>query len=412
VPAEQPQRVLPDLAGVDCVVVASDELDVDGIVDYLDAAGAQVRRAADDREAARVAARLAGPVVVIRHAGAHPIRPDDPQFAQLAQVRQLWISRGRRRRARIESKTVVTLDGAALRRHALLRAVAVAVGRASPEVGHDEAAPAFGNVPPPSVAEARERGELILVAEDDEINAKVLRSQLELLGRTAEYARDGAQALRLWQAGGHALLLTDLHMPAMDGYALAAAIRAQEAAGAPRMRRTPIIALTANALRGEAERAKASGIDDYLTKPLQIELLRKTIDRWLVVAATPGAAADPPPAAADDGGVLDLEALAAQVGDDPATQRELLALFLSTAAGQAAELHAAGDLPQAAAVAHRLKSSARAIGALALGELCAAIEAAARAGERDALAPSIAAFDAALARVETEITRRLHTAGA
>jgi PAS domain S-box-containing protein len=412
VPAEQPQRILPDLTGIDCVVVAAEELDVDGIVGYLDAAGARVRRAADDREAARVLAPLAGGAIVVRSAGAHPNPADDPLVGCGPQLRQVWITRGRRRRARVESPTLVTLDGAALRRQALLRAVAVVAGRASPEVAHGETAlPVGGATTPPTVAEARARGELILVAEDDEINAKVLRSQLELLGRTAEYARDGAQALRLWLAGGHALLLTDLHMPLMDGYELTAAIRAHEAAGAPRARRLPIVALTANALRGEAERARAAGIDDYLTKPLQLELLRQTIDHWLAAAGTPSTTDDPTPTPAA-ATVLDLGVLAAQVGDDPATQRELLALFLTHAARQAAALRTAGDAAAAAALAHQLKSSARAVGALALGELCAAIEAAAQAGEFAAVAPSIPAFDTAFARVEAEITRRLQAAGA
>jgi CheY-like chemotaxis protein/HPt (histidine-containing phosphotransfer) domain-containing protein len=251
------------------------------------------------------------------------------------------------------------------------------------------------------------------VAEDDDVNAKVLRSQLELLGRTAEFAADGAEALRLWQAGRYALLLTDLHMPVMDGYELTAAIRAQEAARAPRARRTPIVALTANALRGEAEHAKTAGMDDYLTKPLQLELLRKTIDHWLQPPDAPPAAADPAttPATAA-GAVLDLEVLKAYVGDDPALQRELLALFLSSAKSQAAELRSAADALGAAAIAHKLKSSSRSVGALALGDLCAELERAGRTGDRDAVARRIPAFDALLARVEAEIARLLSAEGA
>ena len=412
VAAEQPPRPLPDLAGVECLIVASEELDADGLSGYLEHAGARVRRAADAAEAARLAPQLAAPAVLIRAAGARSLQLDDPAFAEAVHVRHLWLTRGGRRRSRLQSPTVVTLDGAALRRQALLRAVAVAVGRASPEIAHDETAPvrASGAAAPLSVAEARDRGQLILVAEDDEVSAKVLRGQLELLGRTAQFAADGAEALRLWQAGGHALLLTDLHMPVMDGYELAAAIRAQEAARAP-LRRTPIVALTANALRGEAERALTRGLDDYLTKPLRFELLRKSIDRWLD-ALDPPAARVEPPAAADAGAVLDLEVLKAHVGDDSAIQGELLSLFLSSAASQAAELRAAADARAAAAVAHKLKSASRSVGAMALGDLCAEIEAAGRAGDRDALARRMPAFDALLARVEAQIGRWLAAHGA
>ncbi|MDZ4054407.1 MAG: response regulator, partial [Phenylobacterium sp.] len=83
------------------------------------------------------------------------------------------------------------------------------------------------------------------MAEDNEINQRVLTQQLSLLGYRSEMVANGAEALACWRQGGHALLLTDLHMPIMDGYTLAAAVRAEEGAG-PRL---PIIALTANALR-------------------------------------------------------------------------------------------------------------------------------------------------------------------
>ncbi|MCK6576417.1 response regulator, partial [Myxococcota bacterium] len=192
---------------------------------------------------------------------------------------------------------------------------------------------AVAAVPPPSVAEARDRGELILVAEDDEVSAKVLGRQLELLGRAAEFAADGTEALRMWRAGGYALLLTDLHMPVMDGYELAAAIRTKEAARG--LRRTPIIAVTANALRGEAEHAKAVGMDDYLSKPLQLELLRKALERWLH-PTHPAPAAGPKPAPAEAGAsAVDVEVLKSYVGDDPAVLRNLLAEFLTSTKKQA-----------------------------------------------------------------------------
>lgn len=137
----------------------------------------------------------------------------------------------------------------------------------------------------PRAGQARHRGEPILVAEDDEISQQVICRQLSLLGHAAEVAADGAAALRMWRDGRYALLLTDLHMPRMDGYALAQAIRSEESAAAPpRTARTPIIVLTANALRGEAERAQALGIDEYLTKPVRLDVLRQALDRWLPAA--------------------------------------------------------------------------------------------------------------------------------
>ncbi len=413
VSTDAPARAPFDLAGIDCVVVESAALDIDGICSYRGHAGAGVRRAADEDEAIGIAVAARGPVVVIRDAGSQRPAQTGATVQDPPHVRRLWITRGRRRRARVGSNGIVALDGTALRRQALLRAVAIAAGRMSPDIAPAEAAPedAFASTAAPSIAEARERGELILVAEDDEVSAKVLCRQLELLGRTAQFAADGAEALRMWRAGGYALLFTDLHMPGMDGYQVAAAIRAEEAARG--LRRTPIVAVTANALRGEAEHAKAAGMDDYLTKPLQLEALRKALERRLS-PTRPAPAADHEPAPAGAAAV-DVEVLRSYVGDDPALLRDLLAQFLSSAKKQAAELHEActrKDARQAAAAAHKLKSSARAVGATALGDLCAAIERAGRAGDLDAVGGRVASFDAALAQVEADIAGLLAAEGA
>ena len=231
----------------------------------------------------QIAKGIVGPKVAIRYVGKlHPSSTES--FRASNDMRYLFITNGRRRRARIESPQIVTLDGAALRRQALLRAVAVAAGRASPEVAPDiggASGTAAVRVVVPTVAQARRRGDLILVAEDDAINRLVIIRQLELLGRAAEVACDGAEALRMWREGRYAMLLTDLHMPELDGYALTEAIRREEASRSGLARRMPIVALTANALRGEDERAKAVGMEDYVTKPLQLERLRKVLDRWL-----------------------------------------------------------------------------------------------------------------------------------
>jgi len=117
----------------------------------------------------------------------------------------------------------------------------------------------------------------ILVAEDNQINQAVIRRQLALLGYEAEIAPDGRAALERWRAGRHALVFTDLHMPGMDGYELAAAIRAEQGAVA----RPFIVALTANAVKGEDARCRAAGMDDYLTKPLKLERLRSMLEKWL-----------------------------------------------------------------------------------------------------------------------------------
>lgn len=127
---------------------------------------------------------------------------------------------------------------------------------------------------PPTREEAQRKGRLILVAEDNEFNQTVIVQQLRLLGFAADIASDGREALQKWRSGDFGLVLTDLHMPEMDGYALAAAIRAEEGVG----RHTPIIALTANALHHEEARCLAGGMDAYLTKPARLSRLKETLE--------------------------------------------------------------------------------------------------------------------------------------
>jgi PAS domain S-box-containing protein len=131
----------------------------------------------------------------------------------------------------------------------------------------------------PTVEEAVQTGCLILLAEDNEINRDVIQEQLRLLGYACELAEDGAIALRMWQAHPtrYALLLTDCHMPNLDGFGLTEAIRVAEPAGV----RLPIIAITANAMQGEADRCRDRGMDDYLSKPLRMQELAPVLEKWL-----------------------------------------------------------------------------------------------------------------------------------
>ena len=121
----------------------------------------------------------------------------------------------------------------------------------------------------------------ILLAEDNETNRDVISEQLRLLGYAVDVAEDGAVAFKKWQSGHHALLLTDCHMPNMDGFALTSAIRANE----PRGVRLPIVAITANAMQGEAQRCLTAGMDDYLSKPLRMNELAPMLFKWLPLPA-------------------------------------------------------------------------------------------------------------------------------
>ncbi|CAK0749630.1 two-component system, sensor histidine kinase [Gammaproteobacteria bacterium] len=120
----------------------------------------------------------------------------------------------------------------------------------------------------------------ILVVEDNKVNCKVIEALLKRLGVTVTLARDGQQGLDAITGGDPAdLILMDLHMPIMDGYAATERIRAWEReTGQPRR---PIIALTADAFEEDRQRCLATGMDDFLTKPVAIDVLKSILHRWL-----------------------------------------------------------------------------------------------------------------------------------
>lgn len=239
-----------------------------------------------------------------------------------------------------------------------------------------------------SLEQAEAKGQLILVAEDNEINREVVARQLALLGYTHVVGEDGVEALELWQKHRIGLVLTDCHMPHMDGYELSAAIRSEERGTGSRV---PIIAVTANALKGEAERCRASGMDDYLTKPVALRDFKKLLQKWM--PASTGAAhveeGNMENSSADNR-VMELSAGAVPVepdvlrnivGDDPAIIASFLKKFIPQAQAILSDLEEAYSAKDPEAVrfhSHKLKSSARAIGALSLGELCANLEKAGR----------------------------------
>ena len=123
----------------------------------------------------------------------------------------------------------------------------------------------------------------ILVAEDNRINQVVIRRQLESLGYEAQLADDGVQALAAWRRGRYALLLTDCQMPHMDGYQLTRAIREEERSSQAASR-TAIVAITANAAIGETEECLRAGMDDFLSKPLELRKLEQVLVHWLKAA--------------------------------------------------------------------------------------------------------------------------------
>jgi PAS domain S-box-containing protein len=302
--------------------------------------------------------------------------------ASASQTAFLVLGRGRHRRPQLSGSDHIGIDVDALSRRELFRTLALVAGRPVTS----ELAPLHD----PTAGEGDLRLETslrprILVAEDNEINREVILRQLQLLGIPAQIAANGQEALRHWRTGEFGLVLTDLRMPEMDGYALTAAIRAEE----PEGERTTIIALTANALPEEQVRCLAAGMNDYLAKPVRLSNLKSTMDKWLPAApqAQPLNQGDVPETATSP--PADLSVLMSMVGDDPADIRAVLGTFRNTSETLGKELNEAimaGSVTAAREITHKLKSGARSVGAGRLGNICERLEDVAAAGDAPLLA--------------------------
>jgi len=132
-----------------------------------------------------------------------------------------------------------------------------------------------------------ERRALVLLVEDNDVNAEIADAMLLSLGCAPVRAPDGEQALALFGRQHFDLVLMDCQMPVMDGFEAAAHMRALELERQPGagLHRVPIVALTANALSGDRERCLAAGMDDYLSKPFSRSALKDLLGRWLTAGA-------------------------------------------------------------------------------------------------------------------------------
>ncbi|AGA92070.1 PAS domain S-box [Thioflavicoccus mobilis 8321] len=389
-----------ELTGLHVLLVARDDQASDILERYLERAGADVTRAAPLEALARLREVHATPgtlIVVIdgqgERAAAEDLRGRLRAQAEGDALRFVLIGRGRRRYARRDGDDSMALDLNAMRRATFVNAVAAVVGRESPELAEPGEAhpPALA---PPTLAEAERSDRLILLVEDNPYNQRVIGQQLNLLGYAVETAEDGREALPLWRTGRFALVLTDCHMPEMDGYELTRAIRAEEGAEGDGGRHTPIVAITADAMKGTEASCRAAGMDDYLAKPIQLHQLRGLIGKWL--PASPEVSAKEVPDAEEatreaegKGEAIDRQALPNLLGPvEPAELVDYYQLFIDSCDETAAELlaaQAAGEIEEIARLGHRLKSAARTAGAQALANCCLALETAAKTSDRPAI---------------------------
>jgi len=256
-----------------------------------------------------------------------------------------------------------------VRRTRLFNALAEAIGIKT----RREQAPAKGN-------EGAGSSPLILIAEDNEVNQILAIRMLQRRGYRAEAVGDGRQALEALERRRYAAVLMDCQMPEQDGYGATSELRLRQQGG----RHTPVIAMTAHALGGDREKCLASGMDDYLAKPLKPEELDRVLRRW-APRTTEGSDEGAP-----IGDVMQDDAPASDCPLDPAGIERLgaelgsieaLKLPIELFATQTPELLTdmrraieAGDAETVRGDAHKLKGGCMTLAATHMAELCRDLE--------------------------------------
>jgi signal transduction histidine kinase/DNA-binding response OmpR family regulator/HPt (histidine-containing phosphotransfer) domain-containing protein len=228
----------------------------------------------------------------------------------------------------------------------------------------------------------------ILLAEDNLVNQKVALKLLEKLDYRVDVVADGLAAVAAWQTGKFDLIIMDCQMPQMDGYAATREIRKLEGGE----RHIPIVALTAHAMKGDEEKCRAAGMDDYLSKPIDRVRLDSCLERLLPSAGSTGLTIAINEAPNDRGLAhsavqsphpVDWEALLKSIDGDVGFARDLSDAFIGTGDRELAALTAAlgtGDAAKLRISAHTLKGASANLRASSAASAAAQLESAAGLG--------------------------------
>ncbi len=292
---------------------------------------------------------------------------------------------------------------------------------------------------PVAIAAKRSLGRArILTVEDNPINQEVVRCILDKVGCTCETAADGPTALELISTNPYDMILMDCQMPVMDGYETTAAIREKEVSGPlpGGAERIPIVAMTANALKGDREKCLAAGMDDYLSKPFRPGQLIECLDAWLpaTLAATaetaasgqgmaPAGAADAGRASAGDAEPvpespepIDRESLERLRALDSDPSGKLLDRIVNRYLDSSPELIdtlrkelANGNADGVREAAHSLKSASGFLGATKVMDLCQSLENLARQNALDEAAEMLVVLEPAFEHAKTALERELQS---
>ncbi len=251
-----------------------------------------------------------------------------------------------------------------VRQSQLLDALAESLVR----VSEPEDAQGQGIITRHSLAEGSQKNVRILLAEDNPVNQKVAMRILEKAGHRVDAVASGAEAVAALGRIPYDLVLMDIQMPEMDGLAATREIRQKEG----RVRHTPIIAMTAHAMKGDRERCLATGMDDYVSKPVRPRELLDVVERWGGRAVLPPAPDRVPPGERlIKDPPCDVGRLRQACDDDREFEKELIQVFQKDVDLRVSRVRAAitsGDRTVVKREAHAIKGCAANIGAVRVAE--------------------------------------------
>lgn len=242
----------------------------------------------------------------------------------------------------------------------------------------------------------------VLVADDNEINQLVVENFLRLWGHETVLVNNGREALIALEAQSFDLVLLDLCMPELDGFAVVSAVRSAEALSDQHL---PLIALTAQAMAGDAQRCLDAGFDDYLSKPFDPADLKKKLSIYTVKRA--GASAQD--VNAHEPTAFDKLAALKSCGGNPGLLAEVLSVFVESAAETLAAMRQAireENVQGLERLSHKILGSSMSLGAQGIAESAGALEHRVKAEGLAAIAPLLENFERACQafsqRVESE----------
>lgn len=243
----------------------------------------------------------------------------------------------------------------------------------------------------------------ILIVEDNSVNQLITRGMVESFGLQAEVINHGGEVLGALESEEFDLVLMDVHMPVLNGYEATRLLRNSD------FRDLPVIALTADVLKDDVDECFASGMDDYLAKPISINALKDMLAKWLNLSADEVAyiREESDSVIAAGGCVLNpstLENLRASIGDD--VLKNVLSLFSEDSLPRLVAMHnafIATDHEALRSASHSLKGSSAMIGADSLFSICAALEEKGRLAVQDNVEQLLDDAEQALDAVINEI---------